>query len=85
MSIGEQEKRPICKQKPPGWTTGGFGTHKDVEFIGLPKPSEFGGMGHRSAEREEEACSNHCSVELRRHAGHRRVPQSWAAARVSMR
>lgn len=42
-------------------------------------------MGHRRAEREEEDRSNHCSVKLRRHAGHHRVPMSWAAARVPMR
>ena len=71
------------KQKPPGWTTGGFGSHKDLEFIGLPKPSEFGGMGHCGAEREEEARSNHSAVELRRHGGHCRLPFVGAAPRCS--
>ena len=56
-----------------------------MEFIGLPEPSKFGSMGHRGAEREEEARSNRCAVEFRRHAGHRRDPQSLAAARVPMR
>ena len=62
-----------------------FFVHVIFSRLGHPTAISIGGMGHRGPEREEEARSNHCSVELRRHAGHRRVPMSRAAARVPMR
>ena len=62
-----------------------FFVHVIFSRLGHPTAQTIGGMGHRGSEREEEARPNHCSVKLRRHAGHRRVPMSRAAARVPMR
>jgi hypothetical protein len=88
----------LKKQKPPGWTSGGFGTHKDYEFIGLPASGPFIHcrfplliclaaeslrMSHRGAECEEEPRSNQSAVNLGGHAGHCQSPQNFISMRGS--